>query len=87
MGMPYDLIWLAVPLYLVLQAVALMRPGSRAAAVVPLAVMAAVFAYTGVALAQESNLWPLTLLFVSPVAVLYLAGVFLARRTSAPHAG
>lgn len=86
MGMPYDLVWLAVPLYVVLQAVALVRPGSRAAAVVPLAVMVPVFAYTGLALAQGSNLWPLMLLFASPVAVLYLAVVLLAgRRVGAPR--
>jgi len=85
--MPYDLIWLAVPLYVVLQAVALARPGGRLAAAVPLAVMVPVFAFTGVSLALQSNLWPLLLLMASPVAVLYLAVVLLARRASVPHAG
>jgi hypothetical protein len=80
MGLPYDLIWLAVPLYVVLQAVALARPESRLAATVPLAVMVPLFAYTGVALARGSNLWPLPLLFASPAAALLLATVLLLTR-------
>ena len=77
MGMPYDLMWLSVPLYVVLQAVALARPESRTAAAVPLVVMVPLFAYTGVALARGSNLWPLPLLFASPPAALLLAAVLL----------
>jgi hypothetical protein len=80
MGLPYDLIWLAVPLYVVLQAVALARPESRLAAAVPLAVMVPLFAYTGVALARGSNLWPLPLLLASPAAALLLAAVLLLTR-------
>ncbi len=84
MGLPYDLIWLAVPLYVVLQAVALARPGDRTpAALLPLTVMVPLFAYAGVAFARESNLWPLPLLFASPVAVLYLAAVLLLTRRGA----
>ena len=88
MGMPYDLIWLAVPLYVVLQVVALKRPGSRVAGAVPLAVMVPVFVATVVGIVQQSNLWPLLLLMASPVAVLYLTVVLLTgRRAGVPHAG
>lgn len=86
MGLPYDLIWLAVPLYVLLQAVALVRPESRMAAAVPLVVMAPLFAYSAVALTRGSNLWPLPLLFAAPPAALLLATVLLlTRRGAVPH--
>jgi hypothetical protein len=83
MGMPYDLIWLAVPLYVILQVAvpAWSAGGVRVAAALPLVVMVPVFGFTAVAFAQESNLWPLLLLFTSPAAVLYLAVVALVART------
>lgn len=88
MGLPYDLIWLAVPLYVALQAVALARPECRAAAAVPLAVMVPVLAWSAVALAQGSNLWPLPLLLASPPAALLLAAVLLlSRRGGVPQPG
>jgi uncharacterized membrane protein len=83
--MPLDLLWLTVPAYLVLQVVALMRSsgGSQAAAALPLVVMVPVFALSAVALVQESNLWPVLMLFASPIALLYVAVVaVLARRSS-----
>jgi hypothetical protein len=80
MGLPYDLIWLAVPLYVALQAVALARPESRMAAAVPLAVMVPLFAFSAVALTRGSNLWPLPLLFATPPAALLLAAVLLLSR-------
>ena len=71
MGMPLDLIWLTVPAYVVLQVVALMRSsgGSRVAAVLPLFVMVPVFALTVVAIVQDSNLWPLWMLFATTLNV------------------
>ena len=89
MGMPLDLLWLTIPAYVVLQVVALMRSsdGSRVAAVLPLFVMVPVFALTAVALVQESNLWPLWLLFACPVAMLYVAVVaVVSRRPGMPFA-
>ena len=87
MGMPYDLLWLTIPAYVVVQVVALLRSagGSRVAAVLPLFVMVPVFALTAVALVQESNLWPILMLLASPVALLYVAVVaVLARRSGKP---
>ena len=79
MGYPDDLIWLAVPAYIILQFVVIWRSSgpSRWVAAVPLVVMVPVFVLTGVAYAQESNLWPLWLLFASPVALLYVVVVGL----------
>lgn len=72
MGLPLDLLWLTIPAYVVVQVVALMRSsgGSRMAAALPLFVMVPVFVYAAVGLVQESNLWPLLMLFASPVALL-----------------
>ena len=89
MGMPLDLLWLTIPAYVVLQVVALMRSsdGSRVAAVLPLFVMVPVFALTAVALVQESNLWPLLMLFASPVALLYVGAIaLLPQRPGTPKA-
>jgi hypothetical protein len=87
--MPLDLIWLTIPAYVVVQIVALMRSsgGSRVAAVLPLFVMVPVFAHAAVGLVQASNLWPLLMLFASPVALLYVSVVaLLARRSGTPIA-
>jgi len=85
----FYLLWLAVPAYVVLQILALVwaRGMARFLAGAPLIVMVPVFAYTMNALAQDSNLWPLLLLFSSPVAMVY-AGVatVVARRTQTPAA-
>ncbi|MFO0796658.1 MAG: hypothetical protein U0804_04220 [Gemmataceae bacterium] len=77
MGTPFDLIWIAVPLDVVLQGVALARPRNRVVAVLPLAVVVPGAAHAAVLRAQESHLWPLALLFVAPAAVLYLAALLL----------
>ncbi len=90
MGMPFDLIWLSFPIYLVLQVVALMRFSrvARWAAVLPLFVMVPVFAIAMFNLASEKNLWPLPILFASPVAMLYCALTIIqtsfARRRKKP---
>ena len=77
MGLPDDLIWLAVPAYILLQFVVVWRSSglTRWVAALPLAVMVPIFILTVVALLQESNLWPLLLLFASPVALLYVVVV------------
>src|SRR3954469_20308939 len=72
-----NLLWLSVAAYLVLQAVVIARSSgpARWVAAAPLAVMIPIGVLTAVALAQESNLWPLLLLMASPVALLYVAAV------------
>jgi hypothetical protein len=74
-----DYLWLTVPAYLVVQVFVLLRSSgpSRMAATLPLLVMIPVFVLTGIAYAQDSNLWPLWLLFASPVALLYVVIVAL----------
>ena len=81
-----DLLWLAVPLYVVIQAVAVWRATgtARLIAGAPLIVMVPVFALTIAGLVRNSNLWPLLLLFSSPLALLYVAIAAIAgpsRRT------
>jgi hypothetical protein len=68
------LLWLGPVAYALLQGYALWRwrGGWRAAAAVPLAVMAVLTASSLGLLAQESNLWPLPVLLASPVALLAL---------------
>ncbi len=87
MGMPLDLIWLTIPAYVVVQIITLMRSsrGSRMTAALPLIVMVPVFVHAAVGLVQESNLWPLLMLFASPIALLYITVVaILARRSNTP---
>ncbi len=88
MGMPLDLIWLTIPAYVVVQVIVLMRSssGSRMAAALPLFVMVPVFIHAAIGLMQESNLWPLLMIFASPIALLYVV-VFalLPRRSRMPN--
>jgi hypothetical protein len=79
MGMPFDLIWLSLPIYLVLQVVALMRFSGvpRWGAVLPLFVMVPVFAASLFNMARASNLWPLPILFASPLAMLYVVAIII----------
>jgi hypothetical protein len=76
---PLDLLWLAIPAYLIMQVVALLRTsgGFRLAAALPLVVMLPVFAITIIDAARESNMWPVLMLLASPVALLYVAVVAL----------
>lgn len=86
MGYPLDLIWLTIPAYIVLQVVVIWRStgASRGIAALPMLVMVPVFLWTGIAYAQEHNLWPLGLIFASPVALLYVLFV-LCSRVSTKH--
>lgn len=79
MGYPSDLIWLAVPTYIILQFVVIWRSSglSRSIAALPLLLMIPVFVVTGINLAQESNLWPIWLLLASPLAFVYVLIVAL----------
>ncbi|MGH6895472.1 MAG: hypothetical protein ACREJ5_02840 [Geminicoccaceae bacterium] len=71
---PLGLIFLCIPAYLVLQIVLvfLTSGGWRKASLAPAVIMIPILAYTVLAFAAQSNLWPLLLLFAAPVACLYL---------------
>jgi len=70
-----------IPLYFFLQMYMLKKYQGvwRKAALAPLLVMAPLFTYTGIALFAKSNLWPLMMLFVTPVLALYLIGVLICK--------
>jgi hypothetical protein len=72
----------SVPGYFVLQGwmLARYRDGWRKAALVPLALMIPLAAYTLFALLAGSNLWPLALIFLTPLAFLYLLALWLLRQ-------
>jgi hypothetical protein len=74
----------AVPGYLLLQVLTLWRwrGGWRRAAAVPLLLMIPVMLFCLYALAKGSNLWPLSMIFLSPVGFLYLGILWLLRRKS-----
>ena len=71
----------SIPGYVCLQLFMLYRysGGWRIAAGLPLVVMIPLALYTVAALAMESNLWPLMMLFLAPPAFLYLAGLLIVR--------
>ncbi len=73
---------IALPGYLVLQVTGLRRFAGlwRYAAGVPLLLMVPVALATMAGLVGSSNLWPLLLIFATPVAVLFLLALFAARR-------
>jgi hypothetical protein len=79
------LIMLALPGYVVLQVwtVRAYRGGWRLAALVPLIVTIPLLAYSAVAFAGGSNLWPLLLILAAPFACTYLAIVMATRFISA----
>jgi hypothetical protein len=53
---------------------------ARIAALVPLLLMVPVFAFTAHAFAQQSNLWPILLIFAAPVGTGYLVILIVIRR-------
>jgi len=71
-------LFLCFPAYVMVQVVAVwrLRSGWRWASLVPLLPMIFVVAATVKAYNQQSNLWPLLLLFSSPVALLYVLAIF-----------
>jgi hypothetical protein len=72
---------LGVPLYLVLQVWLPLRwaGGWRIAALAPLVAIAPAVAWSLLALAHGSNLWPLTVILLAPVAFAYLVILCAAR--------
>lgn len=79
--MPYGLIALAITVYAALQAWTLItwRSGWRLAALAPLLLCAVVLVQTVIAYQQQSNLWPIALIFFFPVGSAYLLLVAAAR--------
>lgn len=77
----------ALPLYLVLQPLAFSRLAGnwRKAALVPLLLTGPACAHAAFALAAGSNLWPIVLILVAPLAVVYLGGLFAAQRFVSSH--
>ncbi len=84
-GAIFFLLMWTVPGYPALQIYALsrLRGWRRRAAALPLVVMIPVYFYCCHALAQESNLWPLGMIFLSPPAFLYVLIVWLLSRRKA----
>ncbi len=67
--------WSGVLGYPILQffAIKRMQGGWRVLAFLPLILMAIVFFITVVLFFQQSNLWPIILIFVAPLILVYLA--------------
>jgi hypothetical protein len=80
-----DVLWLSVLAYVVVQTFVIRRASGfgRVAAALPLLVMIPVFVLTVVNLALGKNLWPILLLFASPLALLYVVVVALFMRFAA----
>lgn len=67
--------------YPILQYIAIKRMSGvwRVFAYLPLIPMAVVLGVTVMAIFQESNVWPVLLIFVAPVLLLYLLVLFVLR--------
>jgi len=74
----------AVPAYFVLQTIALwrLRSGWLKASLLPVIPMILVFLYTLDAYNKESNLWPIVLIFISPLAAAYVLVILVIHRIS-----
>ena len=72
----------SVPAYFVIQPMSLAqwRGGWRKAALAPLWLTVPAALFSLFALAQGSNLWPITLIFTAAIGSLYLATLWLAQR-------
>ena len=77
------IVTMAIPAYFVLQPVMLLRwqGGWRKAALLPLVLTVPALLFSLFALAQGSNLWPLTLIVAAAVGTIYLAVLWLVRLT------
>lgn len=69
-------------MYVVLQVLAArsMRGRARRIVLLPLPLMAVVAIATAKAYAEGSNLWPIWLILVSPLASMYLAGFWVIEK-------
>ena len=78
----FEELWLlAVPAYFFMQILMAYRyrGGWLLAALVPLVVMGPIFVHAILALLAGSNLWPVLVILVSPIAFLYLLAVAVTR--------
>jgi hypothetical protein len=77
---------LSLPAYIAAQIWSLRRleGGWRKAAFVPLFIMGGALAFSLFALSRGSNLWPIWLILLAPLAAVSLAGILLLHRFSAP---
>ena len=84
-----QLMFLSVPAYFIAQVYTLIKwkGGWRVASIIPAILMSGVLIYTVYAFIQESNLWPLVLIFVSPVAVGYLFLLALIKKLAGARSG
>ncbi|HLN26419.1 MAG TPA: hypothetical protein VK395_01595 [Gemmataceae bacterium] len=57
------------------------RGGWRIVALLPLLLMIPVFVITALAYAQQSNLWPILLIFAAPLGTGYLVILMVIRRS------
>lgn len=75
------LVMLALPGYLILQALLLVRyrNGWWLAAMAPLAIVVPLMIHAALALADDSNLWPLLMTLAAPFGFLYLCGLMMVR--------
>lgn len=79
------IITLGAPAYLVLQFVSLrwLASGWRKAAFIPLVFAIPIALWCLVALADQSNLWPVPFILFAPLGVLYLAILLVLRAVKA----
>lgn len=82
---PFALIFLCMPGYFLLQAALTYwtSGGWRKASLAPAVIMVPILAYTVLAFAAQSNLWPLLLILTAPLAFAYLVfltAILLLRR-------
>ena len=83
--LPFAVTWgLPFVVYLVLQTTAffVLPRGRRLAALIPILPMVGVVLATIRAYEAQSNLWPILLIFASPLADLFLVVLLLQRRRS-----
>ena len=75
------LLMASVPAYFIAQPAAILRwrGGWRTAALAPLLLTIPALAFSLFALSQDSNLWPLALIFAAAASTFYLAFLWLLR--------
>ncbi|KTD58884.1 hypothetical protein [Legionella shakespearei] len=78
----FQLLYLSVPLYWILQITVLLRwPEEwRKTACLPLLISIPLLVYTLYALYKQSNLWPLMMLFITPITLLILLVIMIYKK-------
>lgn len=76
------IVTMAIPAYLVVQPTIALRwrGGWRRAALAPLLVTVPALVFSLFALTQDSNLWPIALIFAAAIGMLYLAGLWFLKQ-------